>query len=266
MKNGILLNILENRPKYGHWWELLVAMTKRELFVRYKRAEFGFLWIVITPVLQMLVIGMFFQYLLPNKIENYFIYLFSGLLSWNYFSQTVGKTTQAIMNERHLIKKAKFPRAIIILAICLAHATHFIIGLLIFTLFSYFLIDLTRNILLLPIAIMLLLMITLGLSLFFSALDVRFRDTSFMVTLAMQLLFYATPIVYSVDNLPMQLQNLLRLNPLTFIMQLFQSAFLGSMNTISVEEALYSIVCSLVILIVGILVFRKSSLSFDDWL
>ena len=88
--------------------ELLVAMTQRELRSRYKNTVFGFLWVVINPILQMLVIGFVFKFFMKGSIDNYYYYLFIGLLVWNFFSLSLTKATPSIVWERNLIKKAKY--------------------------------------------------------------------------------------------------------------------------------------------------------------
>src|SRR3990167_5732195 len=103
--------------KSRHFFDLLIGMTEKELRARYKNTLFGFLWMFINPLLQMLVIGFIFRLFIKEPIENYFLYLLVGLLVWNFFSLSLTKTTPSIVNERSLIKKAKFPREVIPLSI-----------------------------------------------------------------------------------------------------------------------------------------------------
>jgi ABC-type polysaccharide/polyol phosphate export permease len=247
------------------WLDLLEAMTKRELVVRYKRTELGFIWIVVTPIFQMLVIGLIFQHLLSNSIQNYFLYLLSGLLAWNYFSQTVLKNTQAIVNERHMIKKSRFPREIIVISISLAHLVHFIVGLTLLLVVSI-VNGVQTNIFHLVLGIILLFVTTIGLSLLTSAINVRFRDTSFGVSILLQLLFYSTPIIYSNNQLPVNIKSIVDANPLSYIVSFFQLALSGNSQNISTFNATIAIVVSLTLLLLGTLVFKMKSRSFDDWL
>src|SRR3972149_9344389 len=99
--------------------DLLLGMTEKEFKVRYKRTVFGFLWVLINPILQMLVIGFVFRYFIKDPIPNYFLYLIVGLLVWNFFTLSFQKATSSIVNERALIKKANFPREVIPLSIIL---------------------------------------------------------------------------------------------------------------------------------------------------
>jgi len=98
--NKKLLNL---SPKQRHWLDFLIAMTEKEIKARYKHAVLGFLWVIINPLLQMLIIGFVFQFFIPVKVDNYFLFLFAGLLPWNFFSMSLSKTTPSIVYERSLI-------------------------------------------------------------------------------------------------------------------------------------------------------------------
>ena len=116
------------RENVHRFTELLVAMTEKELRARYKHTVFGFFWLVANPVLQMLVIGFVFTFFMKEPIKNYYFYLFTGLLVWNFFSLSLTKTTPSIVFERALTKKAVFPRAVIPLSIILSNLVHLILA------------------------------------------------------------------------------------------------------------------------------------------
>lgn len=263
--------------KLEFWLDFLRAMTIKEIKARYKRAILGFLWIVINPLSQMLVMGVVFQFFVPVQVDNYFLFLFAGLLPWNFFAQSLTKCTPAFFYERNLIKKAKFPREAIVLSIILSNLFHFLIalGLLVAALLadkiwleSYSLLELWAylgQMLWLVPALGLLVAFVVGLSLLTASLNVRFRDVSFIVQLAVMLWFYATPVIYALNLLPAWLQPLFYLNPLTLIIELFHLAL---MNLPLTFDELWWIGSGLtvVVLYAGILVFRKESKNFDDWL
>ena len=112
--------------------DLLLGMTEKELRARYKYTALGFLWIFLNPLLQMIVIGFIFTFLIKSPLENYYPFLFIGLLVWNFFSISLTKATPSIVYERSLIKKSKFPRSVIPLSIVLSNFVHFVLGLLLF--------------------------------------------------------------------------------------------------------------------------------------
>jgi ABC-2 type transport system permease protein len=248
-----------------HFFELLLAMTEKELRARYKHTVFGFFWLVANPLLQMLVIGFVFTFFMKEPIEHYYHYLFTGLLVWNFFSLSLTKATPSIVFERSLIKKAAFPRSVIPLSIILSNFVHLLAAQILFLIPVLLLNTLSWSSL--PILLAgytLLLAFTVGLSLLTSALNVRFRDINFFVQAIMIIWFYATPIIYSFSVIPYRYIWLWRLNPMVSILQLFQNAFIRypppGWGMIGVNVSLI-----LVTLLLGISVFRKESKNFDDW-
>lgn len=253
-------------PKFSHFLDLLFEMTKRELTARYKNTLFGFLWVVINPLMQMLVIGFVFKFFIRDPIPNYYLYLLVGLLVWNFFSLSLSKATPSIVNERSLIKKSSFPREIIPLAILLSNFVHLLIAfsvLLIPIIFSGIL-SINNFPRLLEGAI-LLLTFTTGLSLLTSALDVRFRDINFFVQAILTVWFYASPVVYSINVIPYKLIWIWRLNPMTSIIQLFQNALISAPPP-GIGMLISNISVTIFIFFLGIRIFKKESKNFDDWI
>ncbi len=243
-----------------------MAMTKRELVARYKNTLFGFLWVVVNPLMQMFVIGFVFRFFIKEPIQNYYLYLLVGLLVWNFFSLSLSKTTPSIVNERNLIKKARFPREVIPLSIVLSNFTHLLIA------FAILLIPILLagilsiyNFPRLLLGVILLITFTTGLSLLTSALNVRFRDINFFVQAILIIWFYATPVVYSIRVIPYSLIWIWRLNPMTSIMQLFQNALTSAPPPgIGMLSSNISVIA--IVLYIGIASFKKESRNFDDWI
>jgi ABC-type polysaccharide/polyol phosphate export permease len=248
-----------------HAVDLLVGMTNKELHVRYKYTIFGFFWLVANPLLQMLVIGFVFTFFIKEPLKHYYYFLFIGLLVWNFFSLSLSKTTPSIVFERALIKKAKFPHAVIPLSIIASNLVHFFAALMLYMIPILFLHTLTPvGIILMCAAVFLLILFTSGLSLLTSALNVRYRDINFFVQALLIIWFYATPIIYNLSQIPRQLLWLWRFNPLTSILQLFQHAFLG-MPLPGPAMLVSNITVITIVCVLGIVVFTKESKYFDDW-
>lgn len=258
------------------YWDFLLAMTEKEIKARYKFAVLGFLWVVLNPLLQMLVIGFVFQFFIPVKVDNYFLFLFTGLLPWTFFAMTITKNTPMVVHERALISKAKFPREAIILSIVLSNLFHLLISLALLCLAliadkiffeHYTLFHLLQYALrllgVLPLLVW-LTALTSGLSLLFAALNVRFRDVNFVVQAVMPLWFYATPIVYTLRLLPSFLHPIFYLNPMVGVIEMFQYTILNLQVT-SFSYVMLSLAMSVVICIIGWKVFVKESRFFDDW-
>ncbi len=255
-----------SKSKLKKWLDFLLAMTEKEIKARYKKAVFGFLWVILNPVLQMLIMGFIFQFFVPVKVDNYFLFLFSGLLAWNFFNMTVLKNTPTFINERSLIAKAKFPREVIVLSIILSNLFHFAISLLLFLLVALVIQPMPLlNLLILPALVIWETLLITGLSLLFSTLNVKYRDINFFVSAIMPLWFYATPIVYSLDLIPAKLHFLFYFNPMTALTNLFQFAFLD-LAFPDLKMLVANLIISVVILFLGIVVFKAQSKFFDDWM
>ena len=254
------------KGKTQHFLELLWGMTEKELRARHKYTVFGFLWLVANPILQMLIIGFIFTFFMKEPVTHYYYFLFIGLLVWNFFSLSLTKATPSIVFDRFLIKKAAFPRAVIPLSIILSNFIHFVLAFLLFLIPVLFLgtFPLFRIPLLL-IAYCLLLIFTTGISLLTSALNVRYRDVNFFIQAILILWFYATPIVYSLSQMPRNLLWLWRFNPLTSVLQLFQHALLGAVppGPAMLTSNIFVIIITFML---GIAVFKQESKTFDDWL
>ena len=258
--------VMKASSNVRQYCDFLWAMTEKEIKVRYKRAVFGFLWVIVNPLLQMIVIGFVFRFFIKEPIKNYYLYLLVGLLVWNFFSLSLAKATSSIVNERSLIKKARFPSEVIPLSIIISNLIHLMIAFCL--LIPPILIAGTFSIFSFPklfLAIMMLLVFTIGLSLLTSALNVRFRDISFFVQAVLIIWFYITPIVYSINVIPKSAMWIWRLNPLTSVIQLFQDSFASASSP---GLGMFSINLFLIIIValVGIMVFRRESKNFDDWL
>lgn len=257
---------MKSKEKIRHFFELLFAMTEKELRARYKHTLFGFFWLVANPFLQMLVIGFVFQFFMKTQISNYNYYLFLGLLVWNFFSLSLTKATPSIVFERSLIKKAKFNHAVIPLSIIFSNFVHLLAAFFLFMIPVAFLGTLTIwSLPLTLIAFVMLLTFTSGFSLLSSALNVRFRDINFFVQALLIIWFYATPIIYSFSFIPYKFMWLWRLNPMVSILQLFQY---GILNFPPPGPAMLTanIFCIIVFLTAGIIIFRRESKYFDDWI
>ena len=254
---------MKNKKKLKHWIDFTMALTEREIKSRYKHAAFGFLWMVLNPLFQMLIIGFVFQFFIKFEIDNYFEFLFSGLLAWNFFSLSFSKAVPIFVNERYLIKKAIFPRESLVISVILSNLFHLLIG---FFLFALLTMSFSFNMIWLPLGLFLLLLFTIGISILFSSLNVKYRDINFIVQAMLALWFYATPIVYSLDMIPESLGMLIYLNPLSLIVEIIRFS-LSSYPISDVPIKLgVNLLISSIIFILGLVVFKNENKNFDDWM
>lgn len=263
-------------PKIIYWVDFLVSMTEKEIKTRYKQAFFGFLWIFLNPLLQMIVMGFIFQFFIHVQTNNYFLFLFSGLIPWNFFVNSLTKATPAFFYQRSMIKKAFFPRESIVLSIILSNFFHYLISILLLIVFVFifnffqgsillFNLQFFYKILILISSSLILLFFTCFLSLLTSSLQVKYRDVNFIVQAISSIWFYATPIIYTMDLIPQNLHFLFYINPIAPIIQFFHYSLLN----LPIENNWYyiiSLIVFLLVVILGLKIYRKESKNFDDWL
>lgn len=253
--------------KFGNnnFIDLLIGLTEKEIRTRYKYTIFGFFWLVANPLLQMLIIGFVFTFFMKQPITNYYLFLFIGLLLWNFFSLSLTKTTPSIVNERHLIKKSKFPHSVIPISIVLSNFIHLLIAFtLLLVVIIFIKLFIFYKIIYLLIGFLLLLLFTTGFSLLTSSLNVRYRDVNFLVQALLIIWFYATPIIYPLSLIPYKYYWLWRLNPLTSTFQFFQYSLLN-MPLPGIGMITINIVIIIIVCLLGIYVFGKETKNFDDW-
>lgn len=251
--------------RFLHFRELLFIMTEKELRARYKYTLFGFFWIALNPLLQMLVVGFVFSFFIKEQVQNYYFFLFPGLLAWNFFSLSLTKTTPSILYERDLIKKADFPRSIIPLSIILSNLIHFLIAICLFSLIMILLgIFPLYRLPLLLVSILLLSIFTSGCCLLTTSLNVKFRDVNFFVQAILIIWFYATPILYPLSVIPQQHLWIWLFNPLTTVFQLIQFSLLG-FPVIDLKQLVINSIFIIVITLIGARVFSMQNKYFDDW-
>ena len=249
-------------PRY---WEFLWTFTKREIQSRYKHTVLGFLWVFLNPFFQMIVIGAVVGFLFSPPVPNYFLFLFSGLLPWNFFSLSLDKATTAFYWNRELLRKSRFPREALPLSIVFSHGFHFLAALALFL--TYFLLvgpGPIPTLFFLPLAILWEAVFLVGLVLVTSSLEVFFRDVAFFVKALLLVWFYATPVLYPLHLVPERFVTLAGLNPLSSIFSLYHHSFFGF--PVYPENILVGLLVTAVVLVTGLALFRKTSPYFVDWL
>lgn len=254
-----------NKDSTAYFLELLLALTEKEIKVRYKNAVLGFLWMFLNPLLQMMIIGFIFSLVFRVGIKDYYLFLFAGLLTWNFFSLSLSSSTTSIVNNRSLIAKSSFPRMVIPLSQILSNFFHFMIAMFILIGLLVFLEKGSAKFFLLPLLFFWEIIFIIGLGLLTSAAYVFYRDVSFLVQMAIMILFYATPIIYPVSLVPEKWLIFFYLNPLAGIISTYQSVLVDQ-PFLPLPIILMQVLMSFIILLLGIFFFKKKSVFFADWL
>lgn len=203
--------------------DFLLNLIITELKLRYRDSLLGFLWTILNPLFYLLILAVVFSKFIRFQIPNYTIFLFAGLASWFMIQQTVTVATASIVNNQVLIRKVYVPKlafpASNVLARFVDHGISIVLLLLMMLVMRA---PFTWSLLFLPVAILLHLVFSLGLSLIFTVAHIKVRDVQHITAIVFQALFYVTPILYSLDILPEKYRSLLLWNPFYYFVQLIR--------------------------------------------
>ena len=245
--------------------ELLYFLTWRDVKVRYKQTELGIAWAIIQPLFTMLIFTLFFGRLagVPSDNVPYPIFAYAGLLGWIFFSNAITTSGNSLVGSANLITKVYFPRIIIPGAAVAAGLVDFAIAFLILVLLMIFYgIGLTWNILMFPPLVLVTTLLALGVGMWMSALNVKYRDVRFALPFVVQLWMFVSPVIYPASFLPPKLRWLLLLNPMTGIIEGYRSALFGRpFNWLGI---VVTTGITIVVLIYASYTFRRMERSFAD--
>jgi lipopolysaccharide transport system permease protein len=245
--------------------ELLYFLTWREVKVRYKQTLLGFVWAILQPFFMMVVFSLFFGNLakVPSEGVPYPLFSYTALLPWTLFAEGLNRSSMSMVSNTNLIQKVYCPRLILPISGILSPLVDFAIAFVILIgLMFYYGYPPTIEVLWLPVFIILALMTSLGVGLWFSAINVKYRDVRYVIPFLTQLWLFASPVVYSASLLPKAYQTIYGLNPMAGVIEGFRWALLGTEPPGSLIAI--SVIAVLVILISGLFYFRRNERTFAD--
>lgn len=246
--------------------ELVYFLVWRDIKVRYKQTALGAAWAVIQPLLTMLVFSIFFGRLakMPSDGVPYPIFTFAALVPWTLFANGLTQSANSLVGSANLITKVYFPRLAIPIASVSAAVVDFALALLVLlAMMLYYGIVPTHKVLWLPLFLLLTIVTTLGVGLWFSALNVQYRDVRYVVPFTVQFWLFATPIAYPSSLLPEPWRMLYALNPMVGVVEGFRWALLDTQTAPGPMIAASS-AAALLILIGGAFYFRRMEKTFAD--
>jgi lipopolysaccharide transport system permease protein len=257
---------LSDLKELWNYRELLYFFSWRDLKVRYKQTVIGVLWSILQPLITMLVFTFFFGKLvgIPSDGVPYPIFVYTGLLFWQFFSDALNETSNALIANRAIITKVYFPRLILPVSAVLTKFVDFaissiiLVGLMIY--YGY-----TPNLsglLILPLLLVLTFMSAIGLGLLLSAVNVKYRDVRYALPFFIQLLLFVTPVIYPA-SIAGAYSKVLALNPMMGVIQSARAALLGT-TPINWTLILTSFIAGLVLLMIGLAYFKKTERYFAD--
>jgi lipopolysaccharide transport system permease protein len=251
--------------------DLVIMFVRRDLAATYKQSILGPMWFFIQPLLTALTYSFIFGKVAGISTDGLpkIIFYLAGITIWSYFSECFTKTATVLKDNSALFGKVYFPRLILPLSICLSALTRFGIQFLLFSgyvlyyTFAEHAIQPNLVVFATPFLLVLITGFGLGGGILISSLTTRYRDLSYLITFGVQLLMFATPIIYTVDRIDPAYRKILMLNPLSPIIETFRYAYLGVGN-FSLLSLLYSFFWMIILLFTGIVVFNKVQKTFMD--
>lgn len=207
--------------------ELLKTNIKKDVGGKYKKSFLGVLWSFINPLLQIVVYWFVFDKILhsSNK-ENYVVYLCCGLIPWQYFAAVVNRGAATVIDNGSVLKKVYFPREILPISLVASETVNFMIAtIMIFVFVIAGGISITVNVLWYFVIIAIQFLLSIGIAFIVSSISVYVRDLIHILGIVTQLLFYATPIVYSLDQVPEKFSWVAKLNPMAYLIDSYRNIF-----------------------------------------
>jgi lipopolysaccharide transport system permease protein len=256
-------------PPFKELWlarEVFWRFGMRDVVLRYRQTVVGVAWVILQPLAAAGIFAIIFGQVakLPSDGLPYFVFSFAGLLGWNLFSGVISRSSTSLVANQSLVSKIFFPRLLIpmssVLSVLLDTAVA--LALLIVLLFVYH-INPGWAILLLPVWTLFAVLFGLGIGIASAALMVKYRDVGYVLPWVMQILFYITPVAYSLEAVPPNLAWIFDANPLSWMMEAFRWSLLG-LEQPPLWQLLGLAVASLAVLAAGLLVFQKLERGFAD--
>ncbi len=256
--------------KLSELWEfreLLYFLAWRDIKVRYKQTALGVAWAILQPLFSMLIFTLFFGVLanMPSDGVPYPIFNFAALVPWTFFSNGLTQSSNSLVGSANLIKKVYFPRLVVPISVVLAGLPDFVLSFLVLLgmMFYYGRFPQLSSIVWLPLFLLLALLTALGVGLWLSALNVKYRDVRYLVTFLTQAWMFATPVLYPASLVPGRWRLIYSVNPMVGVVEGFRWSLLRT-NTAPDSSIIVSSIAALFILVTGMFYFRRMEKNFAD--
>lgn len=251
--------------------DLVMLFVKRDFVSVYKQTILGPLWHIIQPLLTTIIFTVIFTGIARISTDGTppVLFYMLGIVCWNYFSTCLTKTSATFIANASIFGKVYFPRLTVPVSVVISNLISFAIQFgifIVFLLYYYFKgfeINISVAILILPLLVIMMAMLGLGLGIIISSLTTKYRDLQFLVNFGVQLLMYATPVIYPLSAIPEKFKFLVIYNPMTPIIECFKYALLGK-GSFSFSGLLIGFITTFFIFIVGIVLFNKVEKNFMD--
>lgn len=231
---------IRSLPQYR---DLIIELVRNDLVARYRRSFVGIIWSVLQPTARMLVILFAFSYLLGGRTEDYTLYLFTGIVFWNFFGQSVIGGMNSLRANKGVLLQLPVPMILFPLAACLSSLVNLILMfgplLIIMTVLGT---PPTWSVLFTPVAVLTAIIFSFGIGLILGPLSIRFQDVVYLTDITLQLLFYMVPIMYPISIIPEKVRWIVAYNPIRAILEIFRAPLYE--GTLPPTNLIFLAVCS----------------------
>jgi len=264
-----MLSLIREVRKIYKWRELPWQITAREVKARYKQSVLGYFWVILNPLAQMLVMSFAFSLILripTNAAPNipYSIFLFVALLPWTLFTNSLSSAAGSLVASSNLITKIYFPRTILVVSTITAKIIDFFFAISVLVVYMIiYQIPVTWNILWVIPIFLIQQIFTLGLSLFFAAANLLYRDIQYLLSMILLLWMYATPVIYPADIVPDRFRIFFQVNPMAVIVNAYRQVILAGAPP-KYTSLIVALIFSLVTLLIGFSYFKSREKIFAD--
>lgn len=244
--------------------EFLKSNVKKDIRGKYKGSFLGVLWSFINPLLSVLVYAIVFPYIMRVKVDNYLIYLITGIIPWTFFTSAINMGLISVLSNADIIKKVYFPRIILPISAVTSCLVNFLISCVIILLFCLGSgLGISVQILWLPLIALIQYVMLLGFTFILSAIEMYMRDIEHIVNFILSMAFYVTPILYTPDIFPAKLSFVLKINPMAYLVNAYRSIFFyREMPNI---QGLFVVgVFSVMLFFLGYFIFEKLQKGFAE--
>jgi len=252
--------------------DLLLLMVKRDIITVYKQTILGPIWFFLQPVFTTLIFTIVFSEIagLSTGSTPAILFYLSGLIVWNFFSETLLSTSKTFTENSAVFGKVYFPRLIMPISKTISGFLKFFIQLGLFlSVLAFFAVvkgmevHLHSALIFLPLLFLLMALLGLGSGIILSSLTTKYRDLIFLINFGVQLLMYATPVIIPLSEVPLKYLWIIKLNPMTSVIETFRYAFLGA-GELDLAGLCYSTVFTACLLLIGIIIFNRVQKTFID--
>lgn len=245
--------------------EMIISLVKRDLKSRYKESVLGFFWMLLNPLLQLCVYTIVFSVIMRMGIEKYYLFLFVALVPWTFFSTCLSAGSTVIISQQDMIKKIYFPREVLPISFVIAQFVNMLLSFIV--VFAVVFISGTKldvkSLIFLPCIMIIEFVLALGCTMIVSAITVYFRDIEHIVSVLTMAWMYLTPVIYSVDMVPMEYVKLFYLNPMTSIIIAYRDILYYGQAP-QMETLLNAVIMGVIFLVIGFVGFDKMQRHFAE--